>query len=915
MTRLRILAARLRGLLAKGRRDRELADEIESHLALSVEENLNRGMDPVEARREALRAFGGVEQTKEAYRDARGLAGIETLLQDLRYALRILRKSPGFAAAAALSIAIGIGANTAIFSLINAVLLRTLPVERPEQLVVFAVGSSRGSDYSFSYPQYVRLRDGATALSSVIASNGASRMRMVVGASTGAGTRESVQAEKVSGNFFSALGVEAELGRTLTDADDRDGAPPVAVISYGLWQRRFGLDPKVLGKSIILDDVPFMIVGVAPRRFFGFEVGASPEVWWPLHQLPRVARGTVLGNQGWTWLRLMGRLAPRASLAQAHAESSVIFERTLAEADQAAASAPESAWTPAERRRVLEQRLVLEPGSTGWTRLRQLRMPLLLLMAVVGLVLLIACANVASLLMARAFARQKEIAMRLAIGASRARIVRQLLTESVLLALLGGGLGLLGALWGTRLLLTYLSDFMRTVFPQRAMALDVTPDGRVLGFTIGVSVATGILFGLAPALRATRLDLTSALKELAGPRRRGRSRLVLNRTLVVSQVAVSLFLLVGTGLLVRSLQNLRSLDAGFDSDNVILFLIDVGGGYDTAGRTRVYQEVIERLGALPGARSATLSKWGLLSPNTWGNRVLVDGYTPRPDEDLRCYGQIVGPRFFETFGIPLRSGREFGPQDGPTAPRVAVINETMARHFFGHQDPVGRHFRLPASPAVAIEIVGVAKDAKYRNLREQPTRTFYVPFLQQPSDSGPGNLVALRTGGSPASVVPAVRRTLEGIDSQLQVVDLRTMADVVDASLVQERFVSHLASFFSAAALLLAALGLYGVMSYGVARRTAEIGIRMALGARRRDVLWLVLREALALAFLGAAIGLPAGLLGTRAISSLLFGLSPSDPVTLTLATAVLLAVAAVAGYLPARRAARVDPLIALRYE
>jgi predicted permease len=913
MTRLRILAARLRGSFAKRRRERELADEIESHLALSVEESLERGMDPVEARREALRAFGGVEQTKEAYRDARGLPGIETLLQDLRYAVRILRRSPGFAATAALSIAIGIGANTAIFSLINAVLLRTLPVTSPEQLVVFSTSGSRGSDYSLSYPQYAQLHDGATMLSSVCASGGANRMRMIVGASTDAETPESVQAEKVSGNFFSTLGVEAALGRTLTDADDRDGAPAVAVISHGLWQRRFGLDPAVVGKSIILDDVPFTIVGVAPRRFFGFEVGAGPELWWPLHQLPRVAPGAVLANPGWTWLRLMGRLAPGASLPQAQAESSVIVERMLAEEAGREASARGSAWRPTERREFLDRRLVLEPGSRGWTPLRQIRRPLLVLMAIVGLVLLIACANVASLLMARASARQKEIAMRLAIGASRVRIVRQLLTESVLLALLGGGLGLVGAVWGTRFLTTYLSDFIRTVFPQRAMTLDLTPDGRVLGFTIGVSLATGILFGLLPALRATRHDLTSALKELAGPRGSGRPRAVLHRALVVSQVALSLFLMVGTGLLVGSLRNLRSLDPGFERDNVLLFSIDVGGGYDAAGTTRVYQEVIERLGGLPGARSASLSKWGLLSPNSWGNQVLVDGYTPRPEEDLRCYGQIVGPRFFETFGIPLRQGREFGPRDGPTAPQVAVINETMAREFFGNEDPVGRHFRLPARPGVAIEIVGVAKDAKYRNLREQPTRIFYLPFLQQPSNSG--SVVALRTVGSPASVVPVVRRTLQGIDSRLQLLDVRTMADVVDASLVQERFVSHLASVFSLSALLLAALGLYGVMSYGVARRTAEIGVRMALGARQGDVSWMVLREALALALMGAAIGLPAGLLGTRAIASLLFGLSPSDPATLSLATAVMLAVAACAGYLPARRAARVDPLIALRYE
>ncbi len=915
MMRFRILAARLRGLFGKGRLDRELADEIESHLALSAEESVNRGMNPAEARREALLAFGGVEQTKEAYRDTRGVPGIETLVQDLRYGLRSLRRSPGFAAAGTLSIAIGVGANTAIFSLINAVLLRTLPVDRPEQLAVFSVGSSQGDDYSFSYPDYAQLRDGTTTLSSVCASGGASRMRMVVATSSAGGTPESVQAEKVSGNFFSTLGVEAELGRALTDADDRDRAAPVAVISHGFWQRRFGRDPAVVGKSIVLNDVPFTIVGVAPRRFFGFEVAATPDMWWPLHQLPRVSPGAVLESQGWTWLRLVGRLAPGASLAQARAECSVIFERMLADAAEREASAQGSAWTPTERREFLDRRLAIEPGRTGWTPLREASAPLLVLMAVVVLVLLIACANVANLLMARASARQKEIAMRLAIGASRMRIVRQLLTESVLLALLGGGFGLLGAFWGTRLLVVYLSDFIRTVFPERAMALDVTPDGHVLAFTLGVSVATGILFGMVPALRATRLDLASPLKQLPGRPVKRTSRFVLHRVLVVSQTALSLFLLVGTGLLVRSLQNLRDLDTGFDHEKVLLFSIDPGNRYGAAGRTRLYQDVIERLASLPGARSASVSKWGFMSPNSWGNKVLVDGYVPRADEDVRCFGQIVGPRFFETLGIPLRRGREFGPRDGAAAPQVAVINESMARHFFGQADPVGRHFSLPARPKVAIEIVGVAKDTKYRSLREEPARTFYVPFLQQPSDSDQGVLVALRSVDSPSSVMSAARRTLQGIDSQLQMLDPRTMSEVVDASLVLERFLSHLASFFSASALLLAALGFYGVMSYGVARRTAEIGVRMALGATRGIVLWSVLRESLLLAGIGITLGLPAGLLGARAISSMLFGLSPSDPVTIALATIVMLAVAVLAGYGPARRAARLDPLMALRYE
>jgi len=912
VTRLRVFAARLRGLLARRRLERELADEIESHVVLATEENLRRGMEPAEARRQALRAFGGVEQTKEAYRDTRGLPGIETLVQDLRYALRMLRRSPGFAAAAILSIAVGIGANTAIFSMINAVLLRTLPVQRPGELVQLSTASPRGDDSNFSYPQFTQLRDASRALSSLCASGGTGRMRMAVSVSGSDAMPESVQAERVSGNFFSTLEVEAALGRTLMDADDREGATPVAVISHGLWQRRFGLDPRVVGQTLVLDDVPFTIVGVAPRGFFGFEVGVRPEVWWPLHQAPRVAPGTVLANQGWTWLRLVGRLKPGASLEEARAESSVVFERQLAET----AASARAGWTPTERRQLLERRLRMETGRAGWNRLRgSFQKPLLLLMAVVTVVLLVACANVANLLMARATARRKEIAMRLGIGASRARIVRQLLTESVLLALLGGAAGVVGAFWGTRLLSAYLSDFIRTVFPQRAMALDLTPDLSVLGFSVLLCVATGILFGLIPALRATRLDLTSALKPSTGAGGEGHSGSTARRALVVSQVALSLFLLLGTGLLVRSLQNLRGQDTGYDSENVLMFAIEAGAGYDAAARTRLYQDAIDRLAVLPGARSASVSKWGLLGLNGWGNRVIVDGYASPDEADLKCYGQIAGPRFFETFGIRLRAGREFSAADAASSAPVAIVNETMARHFFGAANPVGRHFRLPAKPDIAIEIVGVAKDAKYRNLREPATRTFYVPFLQQSNASAQGIVIALRTAGPPADLVPAVRSALRGIDARLQPLDIRTMAEVVDASLIQERFVSQLASFFSALALLLAALGLYGVMSYGVAGRTAEIGLRMALGARHRDVTWLVLREALALALLGAAIGLPAGLLGARAISSLLFGLGAADPMTLGAATTLLLAVAGLAGYLPARRAARVDPLIALRCE
>ncbi len=864
--------------------DRELEEEMRFHLEMKAEENLAASVSPEEARYAAQRQFGNQTLLWEESRDMWAVRSIDTLCQDLRYGIRLLIKHKGFTTVAALSLALGIGANTAIFSLINAASLRMLPVPNPERLVVLAVAGQRGEAGSFSYPLYEQFRDRTKSFSGILASGGGNRSRMVVSEPGGAGQNESVQTERVSGNFFSVLGVTAIRGRTLTDDDDRPGAPrPVAVISYGFWQRRFGLDPAVVGKNIALNDVPFTIIGVTPPGFFGFEVGKNPDLWWPLQMTPQVYPANQSWNQpGSSWLRLMGRLRPDRGQAQAMAELDFIFQQALAERAQAQAARLGSTWTETERRNFLDRRIALRSGSAGWTELRQqFRQPLLILLAVVGLVLLIACANVANLLLARAAARQKEITARLALGASRLRLVRQLLTESALLAMIGGALGLIFAYWSARLLLSYLPG-------HETLSLNLDLDARVLGFTMTVSLLTGILFGLAPALRATRLDLTSALKDQTGGARIGQSRLPLNKILVVTQVALSLFLLIGAGLFVRSLQKLRGLDLGFDRENVVLFSLDLGTGYDAARATNLFRRLLERLETLPGTRSASLSSYGLLSNNYWGDKVIAQGYTPRPDEDLTCHGQIIGPRFFETMGIPLLLGRDFSSQDDQLR-RVAIINQAMARDFFPNENPIGKRFSIIGQTDQPIEIVGVVKDAKYQTLRERAPRTFYLPFFQQLGASD--TTFELRTFIQPAGLAESIRRV------------------------ALELFVAQLAGFFSLFALLLAAIGLYGVMSYTVSHRISEIGIRMALGAQAVDVIKLVMRETALLVGIGVIIGLGAALAFTRLISSLLFDLTPTDPLTIALASLLMIASAALAGFLPARRACRVDPMIALRYE
>jgi predicted permease len=849
----------------------------------------------------------------------------DEMFQDLRYGIRLLIKHRGFTAVAVLSLALGVGANTAIFSLINAALLKTLPVKDPQQLVFFMVAGPQGMGTGFSYPLLERFNQNNHSFTGIVAASTASRMRL---AESGPGGQvELVQAGRVSGNYFSELGVGTAIGRTLTETDDSPiGAQPVAVISYDFWKRRFGLDPTVVGRKVKLDDFPFTIVGVASPGFYGIEAGSSADLWWPVRMTPQVIpNDQSLNDSGRRWLYLMARLKPGVNVDQARAEMNAVYHQDLNEI------APErlASLSPTQRRNYFERNIQLVAGGTGFTWLRErVKQPLLILLIVVGLVLLIACANVANLLLARAAERRKEIAVRLAIGAGRFRLVRQLLTESLLLAALSGAVGLLIAQWGARLLLAYLP-------PEQTATFDLAPDAKVLGFTLAVSLLTSLLFGLAPALRATRLDLTSSLKDTIGVGA-GRSRLTPHKLLIVTQVALSLFLLVGAGLFVRSLQNLKNLDVGFDRENVTLFSLNTPSGYTLAQRVNLYQQALERLEALPGTKAASLASFSLLSGSGMNSNIAVEGYANQPDEDMDCHRLWVGPKYFATMGMTLLQGRDFSPQElqpqgglpseqpnanqtpapQSSAPLAAVINQAMARYFFRDGRPLGRRFSVQNGPlkGLPIEVIGVIKDARYYNLREQTPRTYYLSFFQHPRAGQAGTLL-LRSFSDPASVTMAIQRTVRELDPQVQVWNLRTMNEVVDRSLLQERFVAQLGSFFSLFALLLATLGLYGVMSYATARRTREIGIRMALGARATDVIRLVLRETLLLVGAGMVIGLGAAFAVTRLVASLLFGLNPTDPLTIVLAALLMLVVAVLAGYLPARRAARVEPMAALRYE
>jgi len=905
---------RLLCFLRRDRLDRELEEEMRFHLEMKVRENLDAGMTPREARNTARREFGNMTLLREVSREMWGFRSLDTLAQDVRYGLRQLGRQPVFTAVAVLSLALGIGANTAIFSLIDAVLLKTLPVKNPDQLVLFnwvsgpeipmemlsgsmSITDESASSTSFSYATFEQFRQNGEALSHLFAFAEIDRLNVGID-----GQAELASGQVVSGNYYEALGVATVAGRAITGSDDRVAeADPVAVISYGYWQRRFGGDREAVGKTIYLNGSPFTIIGVAPPGFYGtLDVGASPDITVPVAKQSLVMPGEpYLNRPGVWWLQVIGRLKEGATAEQARARLEVILQQSA------------TAYQTSSEKQKDIPRLEASAGSRGLGEVRErFSDPLYILSAVVLLVLLIACANVSNLLLARATARRKEIAMRLALGASRIRLVRQLMTESLMLALMGGALGLLFAVWGKDLLAAALPN------DSRAINIHVPIDLRVLAFTLAVSILTGFLFGLAPAFRATRVDLSPVLKDNAAAVLKAGSRSRLGKALVVAQVAMSLVLLVGAGLFIRTLRNLENVNLGFNKENLLLFKVDPTlNGYKGPAIAELYNQIIERVKSVPGVRSVSVSDYALISSSASITRISVPGLTLPPGERPLVYLHPVGASFFETMEIPLLSGRGFGPQDVQGAPRVAIINETLARTFFPNEDPIGKRFTiLAAKNPEPIEVIGLVRDSKFSQVRDEAPPTYFSPYLQNMKSLRAMNFEA-RTSGDPTDLVPAVRQIVQEIDRNLPIFNVKTQSQQVDEALLQERQFARLSSFFGLLALVLACIGLYGILSYAVARRTNEIGIRMALGAERRDVVWMVMRETLLLIFIGVAIGLGGAFFSTGLISSMLFGLTATDPATILLAALLMTGVAAFAGYLPARRAALTDPIVALRYE
>jgi len=834
------------------------------------------------------------------------------MFQDLRYGARMLLKHKGFTTVAVLTLALGIGANTAIFSLIDAVLLKLLPVKEPEQLVLLSYLGERGPGDNFPYGNYLRFRDHNKSFSGTLAYH---PLRLTV--NLDGQPEPAVSGQLVTGNYYAVLGVNASLGRPMLPDDDRlAGGHPVCVISDNYWSRRFARNPSVVGKTIDLSGSPFTIIGVTPPEFFGLEVGTVADISVPMTMQRQVMPG-VTGDR--VQYRVMGRLKPGVTIEQAHADLSLLYQQILG--DLAARFGDTIRAKGAQH--LLERKLALTPGSQGLSVLRQqFSQPLFILMTVVGLVLLIACANVAGLLLARATARRKEIGIRLALGAGRARLVRQLLTESLLLAGLGGCLGLGFAYWGAKLLVPLLPQ------GEIPIRLDLSPDARLLVFSLGLSLLTGVLFGLAPAFRATRVDLNTALKDDAQRLGARGSRLTLRLTLgklfVIAQVAVSLLLLIGAGLFIRSLQNLRKVDAGFTRENVLVLKLEpVGSDRNEGDRLAIrYNELLGRVEAMPGVLRASLVGYSPITRREWLEMgqspalmmpILVNDPSAQPGEEITIPWMQVYPNSFATLGMSLLAGRDFTPQDNQQSQGVAIINESMARRLFGGENPLGRRIRHSYDSGLNMEIVGVVKDTKYRSLREQVSPMFYVPFYQL---GGQGQMtLVVRTAGDPTTVAAAVQREARALDNAMPVFAVETVATQVEASISQERLVATLSSVFGLLALSLACIGLYGILSYTVIQRTREIGTRLALGAQPQNVLWLVFRDALWLVLVGIAIGGPAAVAVTRLISSQLFGVKGADLVTIFSAGMILLVVAALASYLPARKATKVDPLVALRHE
>ncbi|MFI5092671.1 MAG: ABC transporter permease [Candidatus Acidiferrum sp.] len=895
---------RLRSLFRRDTVESEADTELRFHFEQQVEKNLKSGMTREEALRRARLDFGGHEQLKEEIRDARGVNFIETLFQDIRYGLRILGRTPVISCIAILSLALGIGANTAIFSLIDTVMLRMLPVQKPEelsQLVIQDPKSRNGEgDTTFSNPLWEELRNRQDVFSGVFAWN-STQFDLAQG-----GAVHDVNGLFASGDFFRTLGVRPATGRLITTADDKRGCPGVAVLSYGFWQDHFGGAQSAVGSTLSLNNHIFEVVGVSAPGFFGVDVGSKFDVAIPICTAaifdgPR----TRLDRGSWWWLHVIGRTKPGLTPEQLKARLAVSSPQIFA------GTVPQN-YDPKEQQEYVKQWFETVSAATGTSYLRrQFDEPLNILLGVVGLVLLIACANIASLMLARAAARHKEIAVRKALGASRARLIRQLLTECVMLSTGGALLGVLFARWGTSLLVRFISTGENRVY------LDLSFDWRILGFTAAAAVFTGLLFGVLPAFRSTRVSLTSAMKGSLAMDAESRAKFRPGKWIVASQVALALVLLVASGLFLRSLVKLVTMDTGFDRNNVLL----VHANLHTAKvapeqQPAMFEEMERRLRAIPGVVSASRSVMTPVSDFVWNNHLVVDAPNAPTGDAALAYFNFVSPGYLGTMRTPILAGRNFNEGDSKTAAPVGIVDETLARKFFPKGDALGNYFRVQPEPGKAaplIQIVGLVKDAKYESLREEALPTAYFPIAQitEPAEE---QVFELRTGTRASALISAVQEAVAGVSKTIPL-DFGTLAQQVDDSLVQERLLATLSTFFGGLALLLAMIGLYGALSYLVAQRQPEFGIRMALGAPRSSILRLVMRDVIIVLAGGLTAGVCLALATVGVLKKMLFGLAPHDAFTFIAAIGLLSAVAIVAGYIPARRAMRVDPMVALRYE
>jgi predicted permease len=898
---LRVLFLRLGGMLHREPRERELAAEMESHLQLHIEDNLRAGMSPAQARREAFMKLGGVEQTKENYRERRGLPVLETLWQDVRYGLRMLWKNPGFTATAILTLALGIGGNTAVFSVMNSVLLQNLPLPHPEQLMYLRLPNEQPSgasntgdgDTSFSDPVFEQLRKERTAFSDLMAYVPLSIGKVAVRIGE---DPEEAEADMVSGNFFTGLGTAFARGRGFT-LDDETSHAPLAVLSYTYWTGRFARSPSIVGQTIYVKGFPFTIIGVTASGFYGVEPGASTDFWVPLQNRPELnawgnpaSNSTLYGTPTWWCVRLIGRLAPQVTPSQALANVDSDFQRSAL----IGLGAPD----PKSRKPIL----ALAPAKGIQGLREQYDQPIKILMAMVGLVLVIACANVAMLLVARNSARHREFSMRVALGAGPGRLLRQLLAESLLLVIAGAALGWIFAISASSALAAW-SD----------LEVPFSLDSTVLIFTLVISFACAVVFGLAPLRSAVSVQAGTVVKTSNAAAQRTKKSSWAGKFVVAVQMALCLILLVGAGLLVRSLRNYETLPLGLRTDGLLVFGTSPLTTHSDDEKARFYKILLDRLRVVPGVESATLMGNRLGSGWSDNNEFAIDGVMPTGSFDqIGVRSNDVGPDYFHTLGIPILQGRDILNSDSRTAPHVVVVNETFVKRLLPNGAPLG-HTTGGVKPEHRYSIVGVAADSKYTGVDEKPRAMAYIPFAQRSSVSD--MQVELHTSGNPEALIPSVREVLHDLDPNLPMQKPMTQRAQFDESFSQPRLFARLSMFFGLIATVLVATGLYGTLAYRVSRRTSEIGVRMALGAQRTTVLWMVLRESLLVSVAGVAVGVPLAMAGAQLMRSMLFGVTPGDSWSFVGALLGVTLVALAASAIPVRRAASVDPIIALRYE